>query len=237
MSDAFYEFVCIVGRPIFRLSSTPTLLHLDRLRSFSGPLILAPNHLSPYDVPCLMAHSRRPLDFVSITELFQNRLSAWFLGSMNAFPLDRGRIDPVTTRRILMLLERGRIVAMFPEGRIRAAGESLLSGAVFKPSVLRLARLAGVPIMPCVVLGTGAYRRASAWLPLHRTRYAVGFGEPFTVREETPDDATASSQAMAQLRQRYLELYDELRAASGLAVADPAPPDESSRAPDVHPGL
>jgi 1-acyl-sn-glycerol-3-phosphate acyltransferase len=219
MSDAFYKFVRFLGRPAFYLSASPIVLHADRLRNLSGAVIIAPNHLSPYDVPCLMAHAPRPLDFVSIVEVFRNPFVARFLGGMNAFPLDRSRVDPGTTRKILDRLERGRTITMFPEGRIRTAATSVLGGAPFNPSVTRLARLANVPIVPCVLLGTGAYARAAAWLPLRRTRYALSFGEPFRV-DPTGDEKAACAQAATRLREAYDALYAELQAASGLSVTD-----------------
>ena len=78
----------------------------------SGPFILASNHLSPFDVPVLMRHTRRVLDFVSIVEVFRNPVMAWFYSSMGAFPLDRGRVDVRTTNIILERLRRGRAIAI-----------------------------------------------------------------------------------------------------------------------------
>jgi 1-acyl-sn-glycerol-3-phosphate acyltransferase len=218
MSDMFYNLIRFIGRPVFWLSSSPTVLHADRLNG-RGAMILAPNHLSPYDVPCLMASTPRKLDFVSVVEFFRNPLSAWFLKGMNAFPLDRGRRDPAATRKILERLERGRTVAMFPEGQIRTAESSLLAGGAFKASVTRLARLANVPIVPCVVLATGAFAKPQAWLPLRRTRYGVNFGEPLHVSRDG-DEEEACAQAAAQLKRAYDEVYAELRAASGLTVTN-----------------
>src|SRR4051812_33405273 len=188
MSDVFYNVIRWVGRPVFWLSSSPTVLHADRVNQ-PGPMIIAPNHLSPYDVPCLMASTRRKLDFVSIVEIFRNPVLGWFLRSMNAFPLDRGRRDSAATRQILERLEQGRKVVMFPEGQIRTGETSLLSGASFKESVVRLARLANVPIVPCVILATGAFARPKAWLPLRRTRYAVNFCELIRVERGDDDDS------------------------------------------------
>lgn len=218
MPDVFYRFVRFAGRPAFWTSSRPTVLHVNRLDA-PGAMLIAPNHLSPYDVPCLMASTRQLLDFVSIVELFENRLTAWFLGGMNAFPLDRGRVDTGTTRRILDRLERGRKVVMFPEGRIRTAADSLLAGGAFNPSVVRLARLADVPIVPCVVLATGAYARPAAWLPLRRTRYAVAFGQALRVAREG-DERAACADGLTRLTAAYDRLYKELVEASGLSLTD-----------------
>ena len=218
MSDVFYQVVRWVGWPAFYLASSPVVLHADRLDAV-GAMLIAPNHLSPYDVPCLMASTRRTLDFVSIVELFRNPVLGWFLRSMNAFPLDRGRRDAGATRKILERLERGRRVVMFPEGQIRTAATSLLAAGGFKESVVRLARVADVPIVPCVVLATGAFARPRAWLPFARTRYAVNFCEPLQVARSDDEEAECV-EALDRLRRAYAEGYAELQAASGLSVTD-----------------
>ena len=218
VSDAFYRLVRYLGRPAFSRSSRPVLLHADRVPA-TGPAIVATNHLSPYDIPCLMGAIARPLDFVSVVEMFRNPLVAWFFRNMNAFPLDRGRVDAGTTRIILDRLRRGRVVAMFPEGRIREPHESMLVGGPVRLSVVRLARLAGSPIVPGVILGTGMFSRRSAWKPVGKTKYGVAFGYPILVDSEH-DEAAACAAGETQLMTAYRELYAELSAACGLTVAD-----------------
>ena len=74
MGDWFYRFVVRTGRFPFWVSSRPVVLHAKRAPR-NGPFILAANHTSPYDVPLLMRHTPRRLDFVSITEVFRNPAS------------------------------------------------------------------------------------------------------------------------------------------------------------------
>jgi 1-acyl-sn-glycerol-3-phosphate acyltransferase len=205
MSDRFYKVVVFAGRFPFWVSSRPVVLHADRIPR-AGAFILAANHASPYDIPLLIRHTPRRLDFVSITELFRRPMVAWFFSRMNAFPLERSRSDPRTVRIILDRLARGRVVAMFPEGRIRPQSESVLYGGPFRPGVARLARLAGVPVVPAVLVGSPSYSRFTSWLPLRRTRYGVIYGDPIHARDEN-DDASAE----AHLRDAYLSLYAELR--------------------------
>jgi 1-acyl-sn-glycerol-3-phosphate acyltransferase len=197
-----------VGKHPFWLSSVPTILHRQRVPR-RGAFILASNHLSPYDVPVLMRSTPRKLDFVSITEVFAKPWVGWFFGHMNAFPLDRSRADPRTVKVILDRLGRGRVVAMFPEGRIRAQADSVIHGKPFRPGVARIARLAGVPIVPVVVWGSGAYARASGWLPLRRTRYGIHYGEPIA-----PGDEAETERRLAAA---YCALFNELAEAMGLA--------------------
>jgi 1-acyl-sn-glycerol-3-phosphate acyltransferase len=218
MGDTYYKIVRALGRPAFWASSRPTVLHADRIDR-PGPMLIAPNHLSPYDVAVLIAATPQLLDFVSIVEVFRNPLSAWFLGNMNAFPLDRGRVDPATTRKIVDRLERGRKVVMFPEGQIRRPDQSLLNGGTFKPSVARLAQIAQAPIIPTVVLATGAFARHTAWLPLRRTKYAVAFGEPIQI-PSGGHEQQASATALDEMKRAYHALYSELSKASGLTVFD-----------------
>jgi 1-acyl-sn-glycerol-3-phosphate acyltransferase len=202
MGDWFYRFVVRTGRFPFWVSSRPVVLHAKRAPR-NGPFILAANHTSPYDVPLLMRHTPRRLDFVSITEVFRNPAVAWFFTCMNAFPLDRSRRDSPTVRTILDRLSRGRVVAMFPEGRIVGEAESVVHGAPFRPGVARIAKLAGVPVVPVVIWGSRAYARFASWLPLKRTRYGVIYGEAIEPHDEEPTERA--------LADAYRALYEELR--------------------------
>jgi 1-acyl-sn-glycerol-3-phosphate acyltransferase len=206
MGDLYYKIVVFFGRFPFWVSSRSVVLHRDRAAR-QGPFILASNHASPYDVPALMRSSPRRLDFVSTTEVFSKKFVAWFYSHMNAFPLNRGKTDPKTVRIILDRLQQGRVVAMFPEGRVRDEKESVVHGAPFRPGVARLARMAGVPIVPAVCWGTGAYTRFASWLPIKRIRYGVIYGEPIAASDE--------AEAERELALAYKSLYAELRDAMG----------------------
>jgi 1-acyl-sn-glycerol-3-phosphate acyltransferase len=205
LSDRYYKCVRRICLPAFLVSSSPVVLHVERARR-PGAYILAPNHLSPYDVACLIKETPRVLDFVSITEVFGNPLVAWFFRNMGAMPLDRSRVDTATTRTVLQRLRQGRAVAMFPEGRVRTDEESVLNGGRIRPGVFGIARTTQVPIIPCVILGTRAYHRASAWLPIKRTVFGVNYGEPLI-----PDDKwDEPGFAERQLREAYAQLHPEL---------------------------
>jgi 1-acyl-sn-glycerol-3-phosphate acyltransferase len=211
VSDLFYNFIWGIGTHAFWVSSRAVVLHRERLKR-PGAYILASTHLSPFDVSCLIAKSPRKLDWVSIVEVFRKPFVGWFYGSMNAFPLDRSRPDSPTVRIILDRLERGRVVAMFPEGNIRTPETSVLAGGNFKPGVARIAQLADVPVIPCVVLGTDAYLRVRSWLPIKRVRYGINIGEPISVPKDVGKHE-ATKLFSDQLRQAYLDLHAELKAA------------------------
>lgn len=216
MSDAFYFCLRSLGYPVVWVSSRPTVLHRDRVPP-RGPVIIAANHLSPYDIPCLMYASPRPLDFVSVTEVFENKFTAWLYGSMNAFPLDRHRPDAPTVRTVVRRLERGRAIAMFPEGKIRTPETSLLSGGSFKPGVAGLARLCNAPVVPCVILGTRAFGPIKTFLPLRSVRWGAIFGKPMPPDPDAPE-REAREGLVSALRMTYDTLFAELKDAMGVAA-------------------
>jgi 1-acyl-sn-glycerol-3-phosphate acyltransferase len=221
LSDAYYQVVHAIGSAIFWGTSRPVVLHRQRARR-PGAFILAATHLSPFDVPLLMRHTPRKLDFVSIVEVFRNPFVARFYGSMNAFPLDRSKPDSPTVRIILDRLKAGRAVGIFPEGGIRRLKDSVLSGGRMRPSTARLAQMAGVPVVPAVVVNAQAYTRVSAWLPLKRIRYGVIYGEPIELRADL--DKPEAIQAMeADLRAAFVRLHRELLGAMPDMPHAPAP--------------
>lgn len=190
----FYRAVRLLGYPHLWLASAPVVLHRERARR-PGGCLLAANHASPFDVMLLTAAVPRMIWWLSIVELFQRPLPRWFLTAFGAMPLDRRRPDPATTRQVLAHLRAGRLVGMFPEGRLRPGADSVLRGGGIGPGVGRLARIANVPVLPCAVLGGEAFWRWRAWLPGARTPWAVAFGEP--ILPGTHADAAALAAAVA----------------------------------------
>lgn len=210
MSDLFYKVIRGIGTPVFRLASRPLVLHRER-SELPGGYLLAVNHSSPFDVPCLIVETSRHIDWLSIVELFRHPLSAWFLNSMNAFPLDRSRADSATARKILARLRSGRVVGIFPEGGLRADKDSVLRGGGFKPGIGRLAQLARVPVVPCAIVGVEKFKRIASWLPLRRTRYAFAFGEAIAV--DSTHEKAACDLLETRLREAFVNLYAEIRKA------------------------
>jgi 1-acyl-sn-glycerol-3-phosphate acyltransferase len=213
VSEAFYDVIRFVGRHVFWLTSRPLVLHAERLRR-AGAFIVAANHQSPYDVPLLIRHAGRHLDFVSITEVFRNPFVAWFYGSMNAFPLDRARRDSLAVRTIIERLKKGRAIAMFPEGRLTPLKDSVVSGGRIRPGIGRIAQMTGAPVIPVAIVDSRVYGRVSAWLPIRRMRYGMLVGEPLVARADL-DKAKSARVLEEELKTALVRLYAELSAAMG----------------------
>jgi 1-acyl-sn-glycerol-3-phosphate acyltransferase len=209
MSDVFYEIIRLIGRHPFWVSSRPLVIGDEHTRRGSAFLIAA-NHQSPFDVPLIIRHARRRVDFVSIREVFEKPFLGTFYGAMNAFPLDRSRRDPRTIRIILDRLARGRVVGMFPEGGFRKGAANVVHSRQIRPGIGRIAVLANVPVVPCVIVGAGQYARWTNWVPWRRVRYGIIFGEPIVGGDADAIEAT--------LVDRLVSLHHELATRLGEGV-------------------
>jgi glycerol-3-phosphate dehydrogenase (NAD(P)+) len=151
-----------------------------------GGVLLAPNHRSFLDPFVIGICVRRPIYFLAKQELFRNRFQAWLLNSLGAFPVRRGEADEESMETARLLLERGQVVLIFPEGtRIR-------KGSLGKPKrgVGRLALQTGVPVVPVAVTGTEKARRGWRIRPC---RVKIRLGRPLTYpRVEKPSPHLAA---------------------------------------------
>src|SRR5215203_2656672 len=162
-----YWLVRAVLQPFFHFYFR--LSRLGREHVPDGPVIIASNHRSFLDPFVIATIARRPLYYVAKEELFSNRLTAWLLNNLGAFPVRRGQGDADMIETAKAILARGDAVLMFSEGtRIRP-------GALGRPrrGVGRLALETGAPVVPVAVIGTEAIRKGWRIRP-HKVRIRVG---------------------------------------------------------------
>jgi len=215
----FYGFCRGTALGISSLVASVSVLHRERT-ALEGGWLLAPNHISHFDPVLIAMKTRRRVDWMAMSELFTPRPVAAFLRAGGAFPTDRSRIDRHAVREALRRLRAGRVVGIFPEGGIRTGAESVLAGAPLRPGATMLARLADVPVIPCVIVGCETLYQPRRWLPFRRNRIGIAFGEPLRVAPHLPPRAAAEGLDRA-LREAYLALDAELRNLS----LHPAEPD------------
>src|SRR3954468_6162157 len=149
-----YWIVRALFQPFFHIYFRMSRIGREHIPA-DGPVIFAANHrsfLDPFVIACM---SRRPLYYVAKKELFARPLTAWFLNSLGAFPIDRGNADEDAMATAREILERGDCVLIFPEGTRTRPGTL---GAP-KRGVGRLALETGAPVVPVAVIGTEAVRR------------------------------------------------------------------------------
>jgi glycerol-3-phosphate dehydrogenase (NAD(P)+) len=190
VNPVVYWLVRAVFQPFFHLYFRLSRIGREHVPE-TGPVIFAANHRSFLDPFVIATIARRPMYYVAKEELFGNRLTAWFLNALGAFPVRRGQgdADMIDTARVI--LERGDAVLIFPEGtRIRP-------GSLGRPKrgVGRLALETGAPVVPVAVIGTEAVRKGWRIRP-HKVRIRVG--RPLTF----PKVENASPQLAAAVTDR-----------------------------------
>ena len=147
---------------------------MDRLPA-SGPFILASNHHNYLDGFVLGVAVPRPISFLVMPRVFRaTPLHPPFHRRIGSIPVTLERPDPGAIKRVLQVLEAGRVVGIFPEGPFSQEGR-LVRG---RPGTAMVALRAGVPVVPAAIEGTyEALRGRRFYLPRRRP-LAVRFGEP-----------------------------------------------------------
>lgn len=216
---------------LFPLLMRRRVVGLERLAGLTGPFLLASNHISHFDPPVITSMLPFSIDWMAVVELFQHPLAAAYFRSVNAFPTDRSKADIGAVRTALARLDRGHVVGIYPEGGIRDGTRSVLGGAPLKPGAAALAQMAGVPIVPCVVIGTDRLYNARNWRRFRATPLWVAVGAALEIDAGMPK-AAARQDLEARLASSILALGAELRADHGVSAEDmPASPQARMREP------
>jgi 1-acyl-sn-glycerol-3-phosphate acyltransferase len=118
-----------------------------------GPVILAANHVTNFDVFPIQFALPRVIFFMAKAELFKNPLMDILLRNLSAFPVNRGEKDLWSTRHAQKVLKQGQVLGMFPEGK-RSQGKGL---SVAKTGTARTAIEAQCPIVPVTVVGSDKF--------------------------------------------------------------------------------
>ena len=139
-------------RSLFRLVMTMNVTGLENFPP-QGPVILAANHVTNFDVFPMQFALPRPIFFMGKAELFKNPLMDVFLRNLSGFPVNRGEKDVWAMRHAAKVLNHGLTLGMFPEGK-RSKGKGL---AVAKMGVARLALDADCRIVPMTVVGSDQF--------------------------------------------------------------------------------
>src|SRR5438045_274615 len=214
----------------FRYSSRIHLVGFENMNR-AGGFLLASNHISHFDPVMISSLVRRKIDWMAMAEFFPMAIIGPFLRAVDAFPAARDRADRKTIRTAMERLKHGRIVGVFPEGGIRDGTRSLLGGAPLRAGASTLAHIAGVPIVPCVILGTDRLYAKRSWLPLRRAPVWIEFGPAISNFPELEKSA-ARERIETELAAAFQRMYRHLREKFHLTDDDlPHPPRERMKVP------
>ncbi len=194
-----YFLIAVPSWPVVKVLFRHRAIGTENLPVERG-WVLAANHLSNFDPWALgiPLFPRRFLRFMAKSELF------WFpLGSIiragGAFPVRRGMGDEQAVATAVSLCREGHVVVMFPEGTRREKGIRKKHEARWRTGAARVAREAGVPLVPAGIAGTDRLSRLG---PLR-----VAYGRPIELDDlvNLPDDQAAAT-ATERLRDAVLDL-------------------------------
>jgi 1-acyl-sn-glycerol-3-phosphate acyltransferase len=88
-----------------------------------GAAILASNHQSYLDPPCIGMACRNDIYYLARNTLYQRPLIGPLLKRLNTVPVDRDRGDVSSIKAIIRLLRSGHRVIIFPEGTRSSDGK------------------------------------------------------------------------------------------------------------------
>lgn len=176
-----YEFIKWTG-------ALPMLAYLHPKRYFinkksykelKGGFIVVANHrahMDPMFLSCVLPTKR--IFFLAQEQLFETPFKAWLFTQFNCIKIDRRNVSPDTFRAAGQVLKAGKVLGIFPEGRIQ--GEE---GGDFKGGCSMIALINRVPILPVYLEKQGK--------PFRKTRVIIG--EPIFPRDIVGDSQSLSS--------------------------------------------
>jgi 1-acyl-sn-glycerol-3-phosphate acyltransferase len=116
-----------------------------------GPAILVSNHTSSIDPVMIQAACPRLIVWMMAKEYYELPSLKWGFDLVECIPVERSGKDMAATRAALRALESGRLLGVFPEGRIESADGELLP---FQPGVAMMAIRAKVDVYPTYLDGS-----------------------------------------------------------------------------------
>jgi len=173
----------------------------------TGPAILIANHTCGIDNLLLQAGSKRVLGFLIAREFYDFWPIHWLCKRLGCIPVRRDGQDLAATRAALRSIEEGRVVPVFPEGRILpTSGQELGEG---KPGAAFLALQARVPVIPAYIRGTP--KTNIVWKALVTpSESSVSYGPPIDL-SDIPVQSRYDKTTLGVVTERMMNAIRELR--------------------------
>ena len=206
MAEPTYTPIIALAKLVFRglgLRFTVTgAEHVPR----PGGAVMAINHVGYLDFTFAGLAAQpagRLVRFMAKKEVFDHAVSGPLMRGMKHIPVDRHGAPAESYAAAVAALRSGEIVGVFPEATISLSYEL----KEFKTGAVRMAREAGVPLLPCVIWGSQRVFTKGRPKDLTRgTPIRIVVGEAYV-----PDPALDAVAATADLKARMQELLDEAR--------------------------
>ena len=221
----FYRILKVILRPILHVIFRPWAEGEENVPR-EGPALLVSNHLSFSDHFFMPLDLPRKVTFLAKSEYFtgtgiKGLFTRAFFRGVGQIPIDRsgGKAGEAALRTGMRVLRRGELLGIYPEGT-RSPDGRLYRG---KTGVARLAIEAGVPVIPCAMVGTDRMQPPGRLIPRLGVRPGVRFGKPldFTRYQGMETDRFVLRAASDELIYALMELsgqeYVDMYAATAKA--------------------
>ena len=174
----FYWFMKGILKPLLKMLYRIRVEGLDNVPK-DGPAIIAANHVSFLDsffIPLVI--KRRKVTYLAKADYFKSWKTKWFFQGVGQISCERegGNKSQQSLEIALDVLKEGKLLGIYPEGT-RSPDGTLYRG---RTGVARLALTAGVPVIPCGLIGTEEVMPKERKIPRLTGRYKVRvrFGKP-----------------------------------------------------------
>ena len=207
MAEPTYTPIITLAKLVFRgLGLRFTITGVEHVPR-TGGAVMAINHVGYLDFTFAGLAAQpagRLVRFMAKKEVFDHRVSGPLMRGMKHIPVDRHGVPAQSYAAAVAALRSGEIVGVFPEATISQSYEL----KEFKTGAVRMAREAGVPLLPCVIWGSQRVFTKGRPKDLTRgTPIRIVVGEPFL-----PDPAEDPAVVTAELKRRMQLLLDEAQA-------------------------
>ena len=210
-TDFKYEFARAINMAWFRP------FHNIRYRGVNnvpdtGPMIIAPNHVSYYDPPAVAAGIPFRVRFMAWDALFKVPLLRRILLGWGAYPVKLKSADKGAIVQTLKILKHGEAVMIFPEG-IRNDDGSL---AAFEQGPARLALQTNAAIVPVSIVGAFEAWPSRNALPRLFKPIIIKYHTPVYARDipkewDMKDKVAEMNRRVAQPIRRRLQAWTHLQ--------------------------
>lgn len=189
----FYSFLRALGWLIYHISYNLKYVGKENI-PHQGSYIFASNHRSYADPVIIAIPVKIPFCFMAKEELFKNKIFAFIIKSLGAFPVVRGKGDMSVIDESIKRLNRGNNLVIFPEGT-RSKDGKVGKG---KTGVALIASKAEVPVVPVGICFKGNKLK-------FRKKIIVAFGKPIA-----PEELQITSMSPRELKTLKLKIMKSI---------------------------
>ncbi|WP_434741412.1 lysophospholipid acyltransferase family protein [Micromonospora sp. SH-82] len=211
MPELVYPPVIAAARTMFRVLDLRLTVEGSHHVPRTGGAVMASNHIGYLDfIFCGLGalESRRLVRFMAKQEVFNHRISGPLMRAMKHISVDR-QAGSASFRAAVEALRAGEVVGVFPEGTVSRS----LTVKELKSGTVRMARMAGVPVLPTALWGTQRLWTKGRPRTLTRRHLPVTIlvGEPMDPADypNSPAMATALTERLHALVERAQREYPE----------------------------